>query len=107
VWRLAANKTPEKPVRFVTPEERRVLPRPASLRHNKGKIAARKAAIEKELAAYVHLKCGHLTTREEIDFFSVWQAKPRHYYCTKCGKWIDEDKKARNLPAIELDELPF
>jgi len=93
-------------MRIITAEERRALPRPVVPSGASRKIARAKA-IERELASYVHLKCGHLTTREEIEFFQVWQTKPHHYYCENCGKWIDEDLYSKSLPAIELDELPF
>jgi len=68
---------------------------------------ARAKAIERELAAYVSLKCGHKTTREEIDFYSVWQTKPHRYYCDDCQSWVDEEKIPEPIANFPLDELPF
>lgn len=58
------------------------------------------AIREKQLAPYIPMVCGHLTTREEIDFFSLWQPKRGRYWCQICGRWKDAYKapKAQTLP---------
>ena len=58
---------------------------------------------------YIHLKCGHLTTRAEVDFYSVFQATPHRYYCTqaKCQTWVDELRPEKSPDPIQPDELPF
>jgi hypothetical protein len=42
---------------------------------------------EKHLTPYIMLACEHYTSREEIEFYSVWSPGRGKYYCTQCGKW--------------------
>jgi len=38
---------------------------------------------------YVHLACGHLTTKEAQVFFSVWRGKgSADLYCETCHAWV-------------------
>jgi len=55
---------------------------------------------EKHMTPYIRMKCGHLTTREEIESNSAWQAKRGRYYCCNCGKWVDKmpEPKPERLP---------
>lgn len=49
---------------------------------------ARQAAIEKSMAQYVRLTCGHLTTKEEIERYSVFSTDPgKRGFCEKCGSF--------------------
>lgn len=50
---------------------------------------ARDAAVEKALARYTTLACGHITTREEILSYLAWATDPlKRCYCEKCGKYV-------------------
>lgn len=51
-------------------------------------------AIEKEKAAYILLRCGHYTTREEIEFYSLWQPKGK-YWCGICEGWTPRRPRPR------------
>lgn len=70
------------------------------------KRKAIEAAIERERAAYVHLVCSHVTTREEIEAYSVWAPDhPGLLLCTICGIWVPPlpPRKPEPIP----DEPPF
>jgi hypothetical protein len=69
--------------------------------------AARRAVIEKSLAGYVLLMCGHRTTNESIEAYSVWAPKgrPVKHYCEKCGKWVA--KKPKPKPIVYPDTPLF
>lgn len=59
--------------------------------------AAVKAAIEKEYARYIPLACGHYTTREADQVYSVWRPKgrPIKHYCETCGRWVKGRPKVK------------
>lgn len=68
------------------------------------KLAARHAAIERRLAAYVRLECGHLETRECIEAFSAWSPGRGMLHCCKCPGWVREAVPVREpVP----DEPPY
>lgn len=52
---------------------------------------AQRAAMEKSLAAYMVLECGHSVTREEALLFSVFAPSIKDIFCERC----DEFKKLR------------
>jgi hypothetical protein len=95
-------------VRLIGPRERaginreRAVSRPSPMpRRMNPRIDLKKYAIEKDLAAYIHLKCGHYTTREEQEFYSVWRPQKGVYFCTgykKCGKWVALMPKEKPQP---------
>lgn len=93
-------------MRLISPDERLAqIPRgPASHRLSYAKRLDRPASVQ-----VVPLQCGHFTTKAEIDFYSVFQAKPHRYYCTqaKCQTWVDEKKPEKSPDPIQPDELPF
>jgi hypothetical protein len=47
--------------------------------------------IRDPLSLYIHLKCGHVTTMEEIERYFAWQPKPGKYFCDNCGKWREQE----------------
>lgn len=65
--------------------------------------AAQKAAIERRLAAYVRLSCGHTTTREEQEAMSVWRPHPGALYC---GHWPDSCGWVTEAPPPVREPLP-
>lgn len=48
---------------------------------------AREAAKEKALSSYIELKCGHPTTWDIDELYSVWRPAKYRFYCEKCGKY--------------------
>lgn len=49
---------------------------------------ARQAAIERARAGYIHLECGHISTLEIDEGYSVWRPKRGVTYCEKCSDWV-------------------
>jgi len=49
--------------------------------------AARDAAIEKSLARYFELTCGHYGTRELDELMRKWRTKRLQHYCETCNSW--------------------
>lgn len=43
--------------------------------------------LERHLAPYILLECDHFTTREAVEFYSLWRPKRGMYYCETCTKW--------------------
>jgi hypothetical protein len=62
--------------------------------------ATRNAAIEKSLAAYFRLACGHLTVREEQERLSVFRPDRGKFWCEKCSRWL------KLLPKNKPEPLP-
>lgn len=48
---------------------------------------AAEAAIERKLAQYVPLVCGHLTTWEADELYSVFRPDNRSHFCEICRRW--------------------
>lgn len=48
---------------------------------------AKEAAIEKQLAQYIELECGHLTTWEADELYSVFRPDNRSHFCEIDGRW--------------------
>jgi len=64
------------------PADGRVLSRTAMQ-----KALARQASIEKELARYIHLVCGHLTTLQSAQKYSHWSRRG-YVFCERCDNNI-------------------
>ena len=43
--------------------------------------------MERDLAAYMELDCGHMVTREEAILFSVFARTIKDIHCDKCGEF--------------------
>ena len=54
------------------------------------KRLARQAAIEGQLARYITLECGHLTTIETHNKYLEWQPRKKRRYsmCEQCEDWV-------------------
>lgn len=48
---------------------------------------ARQAAIEGQLARYIPIVCGHLTTLDTQDIYLNYRPKRGMVYCETCHKW--------------------
>ena len=77
--------------------DKKTRPRPSRAR-----IIVRNVAREKELAAYMHLSCGHWTTREEQEFRSVWKPRKGVWYCPECEEWLILWKPPEKKPLTEV-----
>lgn len=72
-------------MKLITPEDREAkASRPS---HSLAEVLR-----EKHLAPYVLLSCGDYTTRDEIEFYSLWQPKRGRYYCSRHGSWKNQQK---------------
>jgi len=49
---------------------------------------ARQAALEKNLARYIPIMCGHMTDLETQHRYAVWRPKRGLVYCDKCDDWL-------------------
>lgn len=69
--------------------------------------AAVRAAIEKEYARYIPLKCGHYVTREADLAYSVWRPKgrPIKHFCETCGKWVQGKPKVKPVQGNQQEPL--
>lgn len=78
------------------------VPRGHNRPRGSGMSRAQEAAIESELARYVALECGHLTTREVIILYACFGRVET--YCETCEDWKDIAKKTRPVayPAVPL-----
>jgi hypothetical protein len=56
---------------------------------------AREAAKEKVLSTYIELKCGHVTTWEIDELYSVWRPAKYRFYCEKCDKYTARAPKRK------------
>jgi hypothetical protein len=65
---------------------------------------ARQAAIERELARYIHIECGHYTELETQQRYAVLRPKGHPVYCEKCDKWL---KPMPPSPRQQLPETPL
>jgi hypothetical protein len=70
-----------RPGQVITPAERKAVNEFA--RH-----LAQKAAIEKSLARYFELVCGHYGTREVDELMRESRIKRLEHYCETCNKWV-------------------
>jgi hypothetical protein len=54
--------------------------------------------------AYIEIKCGHLTTPEDVELFLLWRPNKNKYFCEQCGKWVVKKvkRKVEKLPEIPL-----
>lgn len=52
--------------------------------------------MERQLAAYMQLECGHSTTREIAILYSVFAENVKDVFCDKCGDW--KKRKAVKIP---------
>ena len=61
----------------------------------------RAVIIEKKLAEYIPLNCGHLTSWETQQAYAVFRApSDSKYFCEKCGSWkIAKPKAKPDLPS--------
>lgn len=48
---------------------------------------AQKAAVEKTLARYFELTCGHYGTRELDELMRDWKTKRLEHFCETCNTW--------------------
>jgi hypothetical protein len=66
---------------------------------------ARKAAMERSVARYFELVCGHYGTREVDELMREWRIKRLHHYCETCTKWVLSKQnftKGNELPQTPL-----
>jgi hypothetical protein len=63
------------------------------------KELGRQAAREKELARYIHMDCGHLTTRETQETYGLWRRRGMAM-CEQCEDWqrITRPRKRPDYP---------
>jgi hypothetical protein len=47
---------------------------------------------------YTHLVCGHVTHKEAILFYSVWQTDKNKLWCETCGRWTKIVKEPKPEP---------
>lgn len=52
------------------------------------KALARQAALEKGLAKYIHISCGHYTDLETQERYGFARPKRGMVYCEDCDKWL-------------------
>lgn len=57
--------------------------------------------MEKSLAAYMTLECGHMVTREEAILFSVFAPSIKDIHCDKCGEFRRLKKVKKSDPYPE------
>lgn len=65
------------------------------------RAAVKRAMIERGAEPYIHLRCGHLTTREAQLAFSAWKPKGKDHYCEQCGHWMEKLPKPKPEPLPE------
>ena len=65
---------------------------------------AQAAAIEKSLARYMRLECGHMQTKEDAALFAVFA--PLGEFTIYCGK-CDDFKKPAPKPKREYPDNPL
>jgi len=56
------------------------------------------------LATYINLKCGHLTTIEDIERYHAWQKDPHKFLCEQCGTWVEQVPRK---PPAEIPDIPL
>jgi hypothetical protein len=66
---------------------------------------ARAAAIERAKARYLPLACGHYSTLEADEGYSVWRPRKGVTLCETCHKWVDISRP--KPPDITLDTPLF
>lgn len=66
---------------------------------------ARQAAIERSMARYLKLDCGHMSTLETDLFYSHMRPKKGQTWCENCHDWVDISKPPP--PTIYPDEPMF
>jgi hypothetical protein len=51
---------------------------------------ARQAAMEKEMARYIQIACGHVSDLETQQRYAVFRPKKKgqFVFCETCGKWL-------------------
>jgi len=74
----------------VTAEPRSYRPRGSAL------SKAQEAAIEAQMARYVRLSCGHLTTREVLVIYACFGKVDT--FCEVCGDWKQPADKPKPVP---------
>jgi cytosine/adenosine deaminase-related metal-dependent hydrolase len=66
---------------------------------------ARKAAVEKSIARYFELTCGHYGTREVDEVMREWRVKRLEHYCETCNGW--KLSKQNYTKGNELPDTPL
>jgi hypothetical protein len=66
---------------------------------------AREAAIERAMARYLRLDCGHMSTLETDLFYSHLRPKKGQTWCENCNDWVAISKPP--APTIYPDEPMF
>lgn len=60
--------------------------------------SAQRAAIEKALAPYMTLTCGHMVARETAVLFSVFAPNIKDVFCERCDEYMPLKKIKRTDP---------
>jgi hypothetical protein len=80
-------------------------PLPDISRQGGGRDAVKNAAIERTLARYFELECGHYGTREVDELMREWRVKRLMHYCETCNGW--RPSKQNFTKGNELPQTPL
>lgn len=59
---------------------------------------ARQAAIERAISKYLTLECGHMSTLEVDEGYSIWRPKKGMTFCENCHDWVKIAKPPAPTP---------